>query len=338
MQKLTIRDIAKMAGVSPTVVSFVINNREGVNPKTREKVWEIVRSTNFKPNLSSRRLTMNKSFNIYIVIKNTSSPFHDFFYFEIAQGLLEKSKEYGYNIVFSDISANPGDSMKLPDGILKGDADGVVLFEPADASILTSLKELNIPVVLADSHRSNEHFPSVNADYSVAAYQATRYLIANHHRDIAFISSSFVADFNTQVFTGFSKALEENDILIPLNWICIDVTDEDSAFQAMSRILENGKKLPTAVFCATDMFAISAMRCAKQHGFRVPEDISFIGIDDIVLSHYVEPALTTIRIDKKAMGSIAMDLIIKKINGDPIENATVASDNLIIRDSVRDRN
>lgn len=322
-----------MAGVSPTVVSFVINGKEGVSPKTRKKVEEIVSSTNFIPNLSSRRLVLNKSFNISVVIKSTSNPFNDFFYFEIIQGLMEKNKEYGYNIVFSDLSDSSSNSSFLPDILERGDADGVIFLQQVDDLVLNSINKRNIPAVLIDSH-STQTFPSIKADYTIAAYTATKHLIDMGHNDIAFISSNFLPSFYSQVFAGFSKALGEKGGFLSPDWMCIDAIDGESAYDAMTKILSSPRR-PTAVFCATDMFAISAMKCVKDHGLKIPEDVSFIGIDDIIISKYVEPALTTIKIDKKAMGTIAMELIVNKIEGKPAENIIVPSDCLIRRGSVK---
>ncbi|MBE6903391.1 MAG: LacI family transcriptional regulator [Ruminococcaceae bacterium] len=332
MSKLTIKDIAKMAGVSTTVVSFVINGKEGVSPKTRKKVEDIIASTNFVPNLSSRRLILNKSFNICIVVKSTSNPFNNFFYFEIAQGLLEKSSEYGYNIVFSEIS-DDFSKHSFIDILERGDADGVVFFQNVDNHMLDYVNSKNIPAVLIDSTIQNS-FNYINADYSVSAYTATKHLIDMGHKEIGFISSNFSSTFFSEVFSGFSKALNENGILISLDWLCIDANSEKEAYDAMDKILSSSKR-PSAVFCAADMLAINAMKCAKDHGLKIPEDISFIGIDDIIISKYIEPSLTTIKIDKKEMGRFAIELLVNKLDGKPTENIIVPSDCLIARDSVK---
>lgn len=333
MDKLTIKDIAKMAGVSKTVVSFVINNKPGVNAETRKKVNEIIQKTNFKPSMSSRRLIYQKSFNISIVIRKDSSPFSNLFYFEIAQGLLEKSKEFGYNIVFTDISETNG-KILLPDIIVQRDTDGIIFLQDTEAAILNKMDQMGIPYIVVDAHSYNNHFTCISADYELSAYTAAMHLVENGHRDIAFICSSFVSNFYTQVFSGFRRALESNNISIPSSWIQMGAYDEASAYQCMEDILSRDVR-PTAVFCAADMYAISAVRCAKNKGYRVPEDISFIGIDDIILAQYIEPALTTVRIDKVKMGNLAMEFLVKKINGESVESQTVDSDKLIIRDSVR---
>ena len=113
-----------MAGVSVSTVSFVLNNKEGVSEKTRKKVKEIIRKTQFTPNLNSKRLIMKKSFNICLLINSTSSPFEDLFYFEITRGILEKSREYGYNIVISEIFESQEN--KLPDIVYSNDTDGII--------------------------------------------------------------------------------------------------------------------------------------------------------------------------------------------------------------------
>lgn len=333
MKKLTIKDIAKMTGFSPTVVSFVINNKEGVNEQTRKKILDVIEKNNFKPNLSSRRLILKKSFNVSIVIKKLSSPFNNLFYFEIAQGLLDKSKEYGYNIVFTDIPQTSS-GFVLPDIIEQKDTDGVIFFEDIDRMVLNELEKRSIPFVIIDAHADTDLFTCIKADYEVSAYTATSYLIKCGHKDIAFISSSYMSNFYTQIFSGFKKALDENGLSIPSSWIQMNALDEKTSYECMNRILGTQDK-PTAIFCATDMFAISAMKCVRERGFKVPEDVSFVSIDDILMAKYVDPPLTTIRIDKEAMGYLAMEMIIKKINGEQPTSSIVPSDQLIIRDSVR---
>lgn len=333
VQKLTIREIAKMAGVSPTAVSFVINSKPGVSDETRRKVNEVIKNTNFVPSMNSRRLFFKKSYNISIVINKTSSPFDNLFYFEIAKGLLEKSKQYGYNIVFTDVDIK-GSTIILPDIIKHNDTDGVIFLQDTDKVVLKEIDKNNIPYVVVDAHSTPENITVVAADYELSSYFAVSYLIKSGHKDIAFIGSSFIPGFHMQVFGGYKRALDEINASVPLSWIQNDAVDETSSYKCMEKILCS-KSAPTAVFCAGDIFAIGAMKCTKENGFGVPKDISFISIDDILLSRYFETKLTTIRIDMTQMGKIAMELIIKKINNEPVKSVIVESNNLIIRDSVR---
>lgn len=336
MEKLTIKEIAKLAGVSPTAVSFVINNKKGVSENTRKKVTEVIEKTNFVPSLNSRRLFFKKSYNISLVIQQTSSPFSDLFYYEITNGILEKSKEFGYNIVFTDISIKDN-LVKIPDIIKYNDTDGIIFYQDTESAILREIDKLNIPYVIVDAHSTSNDFTSINADSELLAYTATKFLIEHGHVDIALICSSYIPEYYIQIFTGYKNALEEVRVSISPYWIQNNAFDELSAYNCMDNIFKNASKF-SAVFCAGDIFAIGAIRCAKDKGYRVPEDISFIGIDDIILSRYIEPALTTIKIDKALMGRLAMDLLVKKINGNNVENIILESNNIVVRNSVKNAN
>jgi LacI family transcriptional regulator len=333
MADITIRDIARMAGVSPAAVSFVINDRPGVSAETRLKVRKVIEKTGFVPNMNSRRLVYKRSFNIALVMNNERTPLEDLFYVGITRGLLRRSKEYGYNIVFTEIDI-VNNEVLMPQMMRQHDTDGVIFLQGLDDAILRATDKLAIPYVVVDAHEKNVPYTCVYVDYELSAYTSTSYLIENGHRQIAFISKSSVPHFYIQTFKGFCRALDNKGISIPPDWMQITAYDEDSAYECMKNIM-NSKSLPTAVFCSVDSFAIGAMRCVKDMGYRVPDDISFTGIDNIFLSNYFEPGLTTVNIDKEQLGMLAMDLIVKKIEGEEVESAYVPSDELVIRNSVK---
>lgn len=333
MSKLTIREIAKMAGVSPTAVSFVLNNKDGVSEETRKKVNEVIEKTNFQPSLNSRRLFFKKSYNITVVMRQTASPFDDLFYFEITKAILTKIREFGYNMVFSDIHVDGG-VINLPDIIKYNDTDGIIFLQDTEKIVLNEIEKRNIPYVVIDAHTFDGSFTFVSPDYTISSYTATKYLIDNGHRDIAFITKSSYPSFYFQTFNGFKKAMEEINIPIQPSWVQIDAADEVTSFRCMEKILKS-PQIPTAVFCSVDVHAIGAIKCAKYYGYKVPDEISFIGIDDVLLSRYYEPNLTTIRIDKEKMGNLAIEMIMKKIAGEQVESVIVESNNIVIRDTVK---
>ncbi len=334
MKKLTIKEIAKMSGVSPAAVSFVINHKDGVSEETRKKVQAVIEKTNFVPSLNSRRLSLKKSYNISLAISQSSSPFADLFYFEVVKGILEKSKEFGYNLVFVDIGLKDG-MVEIPQMMKQGDTDGIIFFQDMELIILQKMDALGIPFVIVDAHMPYENAVCVNSDYTSSVYTATRYLIDKGHRDIAFIGSSHIPQYYAQAHQGYKKAMDEIHASPPSLWVQNAARDEETGYMCMENIL-SGKEVPTAVFCAGDIFAVGAMRCAKAHGYSIPNDISFIGIDDILLSKYVEPALTTIFIDKIQMGMHAMELLVRQINEEPAQSIFIEPNQIIERDSVRD--
>lgn len=336
MRNLTIRDIARMAGVSPAAVSFVINDRPGVSAETRLKIRKIIQKTGFSPNMNSRRLVYKRSYNIALVLNDERTSLEDLFYVGIIRGLLRRSKESGYNIVFTDFDI-VNNEVLMPRMIRQHDTDGVIFLQGSDPAILRATDKMDIPYVVVDAQEKNVPYTCVYVDYELAAYQSTSYLIENGHKQIAFISKGSVPYFYMQTFKGFCKALDNHGISIPPDWIQITASDEASAYECMKNIM-NSTNLPTAVFCSVDSFAIGAMRCVQDMGYDVPNDISFTGIDNLLLSEYFKPGLTTINIDKEQIGLLAMDLIVNKIEGKNVESAYVPSDQLIIRDSVRNLN
>ena len=332
MSRVTIRDIAKMAGVSPSAVSFVINDKPGVSEETRKLVKNIIKKTGFVPNISSRRLVFKRSFNIALVMNDENSPMEDLFYVGIMRGLLKRSKDYGYNIVFTEIDIK-NDEVRLPRLIRQHDTDGVIFLQDCAPAITSAIKSLDIPYVIVDAQEDNPQNISININYELAALTSTSYLIENGHRKIAFISKGSVPNFYMQTFKGFCRALDKYNISIPPYWIQITATNESDAYGCMKSILES-KSTPTAVFCAVDSFAIGAIKCAYDKGYKIPDDISFTGIDNLFLSEYLTPSLTTININKEQLGSLATDLIVKMIEKEEVTSVHVRSDELIIRNSV----
>ncbi len=330
MKKLTVKDIAKKAGVSVTAVSFVLNDKPGVSDRTRQKVQQIIDETGFKPNLNSKKLLLKKSFNICLIINSFSSPFEDLFYFEITRGIVNRSRKYGYNIIISKPVKNRNE---LPDLVYSGDADGIIFMQDISKTLTDKAIASSVPFVVVDSHASQENITSINPDYCSATYAATSYLIEHGHKDIAMIASKTVPDFHTQTLTGFERAMQEHHLVPDPKLSSLVASDENTAYEAAKELFTNEKR-PTAVVCTVDSFAIGAMRCAKDLKLSIPEDVSFIGIDDILLSRYIEPKLTTIGIDKVEMGELAMDMLLQKIKGNPVESVLLPMD-LIVRNSVR---
>lgn len=330
MKKLTVKEIAKMAGVSVTAVSFVLNNKPGVSDETRAKVQQIIDETGFKPNLNSKKLLFNKSFNITLMVNSFSSPFDDLFYFEITRGILNRSRKYNYNITIAKLSSS---KPQLPDTVYSGDTDGIIFMQDISEKLVDKAVASKIPSVIVDSHSISKKIPSIAPDYRKATYDATKHLIKCGHTDVAMIASDTVLDFYKQSLLGFCDAMNEADLTANPESCGIRARDEESAYDACKKLL-SGDTTPSAIVCTVDSFAIGAMRCAKDMGFSVPNDISFIGIDDILLSRYIEPKLTTMGIDKVEMGKMAMDMLFKQIEGETAQSVLLPME-LIERDSVK---
>ena len=329
------KDVARMAGVSTAVVSMVINNKPGVSDLRRKRVLEVIEKTNYQPNANSRRLVMQKSFNIVAVIKKDSTPFGNLFYFEIAEGVLEKSREYGYNVTFVYLDDSDCSSA-LSKVFDKGDADGAIFFDDIDFSFISELILRDVPYVIVDAHPETIEKSCICADYELAAYTGTKHLIENNHKLIGFICKCDATSktFYTQVFTGFKNALDESALSTPLALIQFGSDNDEDIYNCTDKLL-NYKTIPTAIMCGSDMIAVRVINRLKEKGYHIPNDISIVGIDDIMIANYIDPKLTTIRIDKAVMGMNAMELLINTIQNRSSDSIIVPSDNLIIRKSVK---
>ena len=333
-KKLTIHDIAKLADVSPTTVSFVLNGRNGVSEETRVHVQDIIERTGFTPNVHTRRLNLKKSFNISVVMQDQISSLHDMYFLEIIFGILSESKLLGYNVLFATLGSGTDQELLLRT-INDKSTDGLIFLMDLDPDTLSLVKESAVPHLVVDSHLTDDEiYPQVKVDYREASFTATEYLIKAGHKKIAFISMGQSPDYYMSTFEGYKTALLRYGLPLDPSWIQSEAGDENSAYDCMRNILESGVA-PTAVFCAGDIFAIGAMKCVKDRGLAIPDDISFIGIDNLIISPYIQPPLTTVSINERRMGQAAMRIIYNILNGNPEATVEYIKVSVVERESVK---
>lgn len=334
MTNLTIKDIAKMCGVSTTSVSFVINNREGVSEATRQKVQEVISRTGFIPNVHTRRLNLGKSFAIHVVMKHYECNLHNQFALETLTGIFNASKALGYSIVFTLVS-EPIDCEQIMESVRSKDCDGVILNQVSDPGLLALLQQERIGFVCVDSHiRKDGNLPLVEVDYFHAAYQATQHLVQCGHREIGFLGPDSPSDFHINTFGGYTQALKDAGLVCNPMWMA-NLHYAQGMDEAEIHAILDAPKLPTAFFCAGDAFAIDVIRCIKQRGLLVPEDISIMSLDDLIVSRYIDPPLSTMTFDKELLGEQAMRLLHQIISGQSYEPVHLIPTTLVSRGSVR---
>lgn len=311
-KKITIHEIAQLAGVSPTAVSFVINGKPGVSSATRQKVRAVIEANHFVPNAASQRLTTKKSFNVALIYPYSASPFVDMYYCEVASALTEALTESRYNVVL--VPTPDASFAEVPDIIRRQDADGAVFLQQASPALLDKLDELQFPYLLMDLHEADEKHTHVSLDCSYFMAECVRYLVKKGHRRIAFLGSDRLPSYHIRCFSGYQQGLAEAQLSLQPSWIQISANSAFSDAQCIDRLLALEER-PTAVCCISDVNAIHAIRHCRQIGVHVPADLSFISIDDILLSRYITPPLTCISCPKEAMGRRAAELLLQKIAG-----------------------
>lgn len=339
MARVTIKEVAVMAGVSPTAVSLAMNGKPGISEKTRERIIQVVEQMDYTPNENSRRLLSQRTGNIALLMDKDSSLLDQSFYAELNIDLLNECEQRQYNVIYCIARVEDNSSVTLPNVIKARDVDGIIIMGYLDPRIVRKIHSYNIPFVIVDNYMPETGVCNVVFDYFEAAVSGVEYLISCGHRKIGYIGhdigGSMLKYFSHQTFMGFKTVLEKYDLSIPAAWMQMGALDEQTAGQEMDKLLKSDP-LPTAVLCSGDVYAIGAMRSIKANGLRVPEDISIIGIDDILLSRYVEPSLTTIHVDRKALASMAVSLLVDRIECGVVKELVICPDHLLIeRNSVK---
>lgn len=331
-EKLTISDIARMANVSKTTVSFILNNKGGVSEATRKKVLEVIEQTSYKPTLNSRRLFYKKSFTVAMVCDKSAPIFDNVFYYGIMSSLFKRCMHYNYSLVYLEYGFR-GEELSLPDNILNKDVDGLIFLRDIPPVLCAKLRELEIPFVVVDSHSQQEDLYTVTLNYCQSVRTAMDYLFAQGHRKIGCLCNHNSPYLYDQCRSSYEQALQAAGLPVQPRWVLDQVTDRASLEEQISRLLELEDR-PTAMYCMDDALALELIRYLQKRGLRLPEDLSIISVDDIIFAGQLYPGLTTISVDKKRMGTAAIDILMNLINGEPARSVVISSNQLVIRESV----
>ncbi len=310
----TIKDIAKMAGVSTATVSRVINNHSDVSEDTKKKIIKIITENNYRPNTIARSLSTNKSNTIGIFFTDHfNTGLHHPFFREVIYGLEKSFGKSGYDILYFT-NRKWGDSFSYIEKCKDRHVDGVVLMGvPRTDSNLDKLLLSDIPSVFVDIDIIGRNSSYVISDNVKGAEKAVNYLYSLGHRKIGMIMGLNTTKTSKDRFMGYQSSLNSLGISYNPAWVCNGKYTEEGGYEAMKQLL-NVEEQPTAIFCQSDSMAIGAIRAIEDAGLSVPDNYSIIGFDDIEASRYIKPALTTIAQDKIEMGNAVAKLLLSMID------------------------
>lgn len=309
MADITIKDIARLANVSPAAVSYVINDRPGVSPETREHIRRIMADNGYTPSLTSRKLKLHRSFNIHVVIGSVHVAFDDLFYNSAIERMMQVCNENGYSLVLSDTARFEHSSLHR--AILQKDVDGVVFLQDVVSEAVAHLQETGIPYVVLDAHKLSPHHNSVYCDYGEAAGAAVNYLLEQGHRRIGLVGVDRIPEFFEATRAGYTATLSSAEIAPKPEWVHPCPDDRSLPDDLCDRL--RAAQL-TAVVCATDLLAVNLMQQLQKKGIPVPEALSVCGMDDVLIARYCTPTLTTVEIDKQQMGEAAIRLLLDMLD------------------------
>lgn len=336
MQKITIKNIANLCGVSPSLVSRVLNDMPGVSKLKREQILKAAALLDYSPNLYARGLVSRKGHIIGILIpQRLEFAFSNPFFPQAIRGIGNLAAEHGYHLL---ISFQNGQENREP--LYKTNlASGViVLGNLLDDRDIYELERRKIPTVLIPGLLRDSPLASVDTDNIGAGYQVTEHLLRLGHRRIALLNGVRNSKYSVQRLLGYQKAFQEYRLFCDESLIVETEFSEIGGFQKMSEVLHRAD-LPTGVICATDVMAIGALSAIKEKGLNVPDQISLVSFGDIPLAGMLETPLTTVRIPYIEIGQIAFKTLLSLIK----EEILMAKDivipvKLIVRQSTRDIN
>ncbi len=305
--KLTIQDIARLAGVSKATVSRVLNHKPDVDPATRERILQIMDEQSFVPSVTAAGLAGGRPRMIGVLVPSLVWPFIP----EIVQGVAEVVEHSAYEMVLYSISHNKDRSAAL-DRILDARLiAGLVAVTPGQAAErLEHLHQQGFPVVTIDDQGLPNSAPWVGADNRTGAYQAVRHLIDLGYRRIAHIKGPASYQCSQERYQGYYQALLEAG-LTPDPALVFQGDFELPTGRAGAQALFSLAERPTAIFAANDHMAWGVLEVAEDLGLRVPEDVALVGFDDMPTSAHKRPPLTTVVQPFHVMGQRAADLLLR---------------------------
>jgi LacI family transcriptional regulator, repressor for deo operon, udp, cdd, tsx, nupC, and nupG len=327
-----IADVAKLANVSTATVSRVISNSGTVKKETAEKVMEAVKKLNYQPNVLARQLRRSETKTILVVVPDITNTFFS----EVLRGIESVAIQIGYQVLLGDARNNAESEASYLTILGQKKADGLILLTARSNQKLLEEISQDYPVVLACEYYEGSRLPTVSIDNVSSARKATEYLISLNHKRIGHISGPLNVVVGRDRCKGFHQAMAQHGLSVDPSLVQEGEFSFESGFNLMMKFLAL-EDFPTAIFAGNDEMAMGAVKAVKSKGFKVPEDFSVVGFDDIKFASIFEPALTTVAQPTFDMGQKAMELLLKIINGEELEkNQFILPDKLIVRDSCKE--
>lgn len=312
LKKVSMKDIAERLNISKNAVSLALNGKPGVSESTRDQVLDLARKLNYAGFTTDDSAYNCRNILVFIpeYIKDDS-----FFYNDIYWSIDNYSKSHGYNSVMATISSQMQENMSLPSILTQLNIAGFVLVGIFNENYVKFILKQNIKTISVDHYYSNLNMDCIVTANLEGAYTLTKKVIEMGHTKIGFVGSINVTSSIFERWCGYQKALIYSDIKINYEYsitktspLGILLHDPDELYDELKRLNE----LPTAFVCGGDRIAIALLEALKKLGISVPEDISIVGFDDIALSSFVSPKLTTMQVKRKELSKVAVNHLLNK--------------------------
>jgi DNA-binding LacI/PurR family transcriptional regulator len=332
---VTIKDVAKKAGVSPSTVSRVISNHSRISPATTLKVKKIMEELGYHPNMMAKSLVSKTTKTLGLILPRPAEElFLNLFFSEFIRGIVAQATRAGYDLMMSS-GASEREEVDAITRLVKGHrVDGIILLSSRkNDPVISFLHKEDFPFILIGRSIEYPDILSIDTDNVQAAFDATSHLIALGHKRIGFVSGPPHLVVSQDRLEGYQKALRENGLSMHSEWIVEGEFLQESGYRAMSHIMSIPES-PSAMVVIDDLVSYGVLRGLNELGYNAPKDISLISFNNIAISELTNPPISSVDIGIYQMGYTASQTLIRKVQGEKIhQNRILIPHRIISRES-----
>ncbi len=331
---ITIYDIAKGVGVSPTTVSRALNDHPAVNKKTKQRIYDIATEMGYRSNMFASNLRRQRTHTIGVIVPILNSNFQS----SVMAGMEKVANEAGYNLIISQSMGTAEKEIANAKTMFNSRVDGLLVSLAHDTENINHFEPFfkkGIPVLFYDRVAEHKQSTSIIIDNVQAAYKATAHLIEQGCKRIVHISGNLKINVYANRLKGYKYALIDNDLPFDESLVIVNDLTEEAGVNAAEQILKMDPR-PDGVFVSNDFCAVTCMKVLQRAGVSVPEDIAIVGFNNDPITKLVEPTLTTINYPGYEMGEVAVRSLINYLDALPdisITNTVTLRSELIVRGS-----
>ncbi|EHR1011700.1 substrate-binding domain-containing protein [Vibrio parahaemolyticus] len=330
----TMKDIAKLAGVSTSTVSHVINKTRFVSEEISERVNNAAKELNYyAPSALARSLKVNRTKTIGMLVTTSTNPFFG----EVVKGVERSCYHKGYSLILCNTEGDNERMRQSINTLLQKRVDGLILMCSSLEGERIDVFERypDIPVVVMDWGPMLFTSDKIQDNSLRGGYLAAKYLIDCGHTEIGCITGPLIKHQAQMRYEGYKRAMNEAGLDFNANWIIESDFECEGGYQAFKKMAERGT-LPSSIFVSNDMMAMGVINAANDLGIKVPDDLSIIGYDDIHIAKFMSPSLTTIHQPKYRLGQAAVETLVRRLDDKSNEAQVVQLEpTLVVRNSVK---
>lgn len=331
---VTIKDVAKRAGVSPSTVSRVISKHPRISIETSRRVSAVMEELGYYPNLMAKSLVSKTTRTIGIILpKPAEELLQNFFFYELMRGVLAQLTRAGYDLLMAG-GTNEREELETVTRLIRGGrVDGLLLlYSRTSDPVIELLHEQKVPFVLIGRSLDYDNIRSVDNDNVQAAYDATNHLIQQGQKRIGFVGGPVKLAMTQDRMTGYTKALKEAGLPFKDGWVVEGEFLIESGFRAMASIMSQPEP-PTALVVIDDVVAFGVLKGLAELGYRIPQDIAIVSFNNIALSELTMPPITSVDIGTYQLGYTAAQMVIRLIQQEEILQRQIIPHRLVVRES-----